>query len=126
MPEVSRGWLIVLAGYLLMLAVLAGLLVYARSWALDELASDEMRAKWHQWQEDERKRMEDPDQPVRRRVPTSPEPPLLVLLRDAFAGVLLGVLLFATVMYGFAAVVGRSIWQSRASPPPDASRDGSA
>lgn len=68
------------------LIVAATLLVMARvrTWAIEEMATPAGRRQWNAWREAARQQAEQAG-PVRRRVPTSDEPPVVVLLRDHFA-----------------------------------------
>ena len=55
-------------------------------------------ADWQAWREDVRQQQTNPG-PVKRRVPKSDEPPALVLMRDYFAVLMVGAVLFSSLLY---------------------------
>ncbi len=81
---------------------------YSRSYVLQTFATEEARAEWQTWR-DEAARQSGPAGPVRRRVPAIDEPPALVLLRDHFAGVALGVYVFVSLTFAFVALIIRGM-----------------
>jgi hypothetical protein len=104
------GSLIVwLVAYAVLVAAIALLLVHVRRRAIESLSGPEARAEWQRWKEDEERRHADELGPVRRRPPTSVEPPALVLLRDSFPGILAVSLLVVTFLFGFAMLVMRGM-----------------
>ena len=85
------------ACYLILLLVIASSLFSARRWALAELATREALGDWETWRQDVREQAQ--AAPVHRRVPSSTEPPMLVLLRDHFAVMMSGAILFSSVLF---------------------------
>jgi hypothetical protein len=97
-----------LAGYALLMAVVAWSLLSARQWALAELATPQSISDWQAWREDVREQQAQPG-PVKRRVPNSAEPPALVLMRDYFGVSIVGAVVFTTVLYWVVAWFVRGI-----------------
>ena len=97
--QFSALWLL---AYLLLMACVIGGVFYGRSQALAVYGTGQAQAQWDEWREGA-KRLADESGPVKRRIPKSPEPPALVLMRDYFAAclglaVVLSTILFATLM----------------------------
>lgn len=101
----TRAGRVALAGYLLFAAAVVAALVYARGQVLAELGTPEALAEWRAWREEVRQQQEQSGTTAERRVPTSDEPPQLVLLRDYFPGVLGATLVIVSFLYGFLAFV---------------------
>lgn len=102
-----------LAAWLACMAAVSYGLARARHWALAEVGTIEVRAEWQRWRSEEQARAEDTTGSVQRRAPKSDEPPLLILLRDYFPATVVSVLLIATVMFGFLAIVVPGALRSR-------------
>jgi hypothetical protein len=87
---------LLLVGYGVLVAMVVGAMVFARqaTIAKQEAAGPE----WQAWREDEIARQSQHG-PVERRVPKSTEPPAVVLMRDNFAVLMAGALLFSSVLY---------------------------
>ncbi len=111
------GVVLVLALGLWMLAI-AALMLRARSWALDELATPQARTQWQAWRQAVAEDNQAESAAVRRRVPQSTEPPALVLLRDYFAVILGGALFFGTLLFLVTVALFRGALR-KASPSPD-------
>jgi hypothetical protein len=94
----SRRWLWWAIGYAALLGTVVLSMSKARHWAIAHLSSQESIDEWRQWRDDVRRQQIDPE-PVQRRVPTSDEPPALILMRDYFGLSLLGAVLFSTALY---------------------------
>jgi len=77
-----------------------------RTRVLDELSTPEAQARWQKW-----KNEADQPGPVRRQAPKSEEPPMLVLMRDNFAAILVAALTFYSFLFGLAVLLGRGILQ---------------
>jgi hypothetical protein len=86
------------ACYVVLIAAVVWSMVTARRSALTNLATTESIDNWQAWREDVKHQQENPET-VQRRIPKSPEPPALVLMRDYFGVSLTGALLFTTVLY---------------------------
>ena len=96
-----RGNLLWLAAYLIVVTGLVLVMLSVRRVTLRSLDTPEARAEWNAWRESPPNVRT--DLPVRRRAPSSDEPPALVLLRDYFpvmmaSAVVFGSLLFAAIM----------------------------
>lgn len=104
------AWLV---GYVLFVALIVGALGQARRWALVELDRPAARAEWERWRTEEEARAAESEAPVVRRVPKSAEPPILVILRDNFVGVVASCVLMGSFLYAFFAIVGRGVWRER-------------
>lgn len=109
--------------YLATMVVIVLLLFRARQWAIAELTKPREQDQWQHWRDDELRRDQTKQGPVRRRPPSSFEPPLLVLLRDNFAGVTVGVLVIASFLFGFTMVVIRGMRVAEPFDPSPPSAD---
>jgi len=89
----------------------------ARHWTLATVGTADVQTEWQNWRAEEQARAASPSGGVVRRPPKSGEPPLLILMRDYFPAIVATVLLIATVMFGFLAIVvpGAIGWRGRAS-----------
>jgi len=118
-----RGNLLWLAAYLIVLAGVVLVMLQVRRLTLRTLDTPEARAEWNAWRESPPNVRT--DLPVRRRVPSSDEPPALILMRDYFpvimaSAAVFGSLLFAAIMFA----VRGAIWRDRPhASPPDKARD---
>ena len=92
----SLAWLL---GYITVVSLVCGGLVYGRAQALAIYGSPEAQTEWDAWREDAKKMSTGPG-PVKRRAPKSIQPPALVLMRDYFAICLAGAVLLTTVLFG--------------------------
>jgi len=93
-----RRWLLplLLVGYAILVAVVLGGMIFARQATIAR--QEAARPEWQAWREDEIARQTQHG-PVERRVPKSTEPPAVVLMRDNFAVLMIGALLFSSVLY---------------------------
>ena len=89
--------LAILALQTLLVAATLTLLAHVRAWAIHEMATPRGRQQWNAWRE-AAERQANGSGPVRRRVPSSEEAPVVVLLRDHFAAVATGVTLFLSII----------------------------
>ena len=80
----SLLWLI---AYVATLLAVTGVVLKLRAVALGTYGTTEALADWEAWRADAKKMAEEPF-PVKRRVPTSAEPPALVLMRESTAATL--------------------------------------
>lgn len=106
------GWL---GCYLVFAGLVVGSLWYARAWALAELDRPAARAEWQRWQQEESQRAAESASPVARRIPKSAEPPVLVILRDSFAGVVVSCLVIGSFLFGFLVIVVRGVWRGQSA-----------
>lgn len=90
---------LVLAVYLAAAAGAVWLLVSARGRVLRELNTPAARAEWEAFRAAEQSRQNQGGQPVQRKVPTSGEPPALVLMRDYFSVVVAACLLLGSCLF---------------------------
>lgn len=100
-------------GWVLTMALVYFGLAQARAWTLSNVGTAEVRAEWERWRAEEQARAKNPAANVLRRPPKSTEPPLLILMRDSYPGIVVSVLLIATVMFGFLAMVVPGAMRSR-------------
>jgi len=91
-------------------------LVRVRERVLTEMSTPEARQKWQDWREEAR-RQTTGEGPVQRRMPSSPEPPALVLMRDRFAMVVTAGIVFSTVFFVFMMILVRGVMNSRIRRP---------
>jgi hypothetical protein len=87
-----------MAGYAVVMAALVASLFMARNLAMSRFDSPAAQGDWQQWR-DAVSEKEQADDPVRRVVPKSDEPPSLVLLRDYFATCLVTAVVLSTALY---------------------------
>jgi hypothetical protein len=107
----NLAWII---AYLLMLAAVAGAVIYGRQRGLEIYGSAAAQGEWDQWRADARKMAEQPST-VKRREPQSVEPPALVLMRDYFAVCLTGALILSTVLFGTFMIFVRGAVQAQSA-----------
>jgi hypothetical protein len=115
-PTSTKSWLSAaniawLAAYLVMIGSVVGGLIHARRTALANFDSPEARAQWQEFRLEMKRKAEDPNAPVARRLPPGNEPPTLRLLRDYFPAclvisLLLSSALFVTLMFMLRGVLG--------------------
>lgn len=87
-----------IAGYAALVAAVVGSMFSARQSVLAGLATPESISDWQSWRSDV-KQQQSQGGPAERRVPKSDEPPALVLMRDYFAVLLFGAILFTSMLY---------------------------
>lgn len=107
-----RGLLMWLVAYMFALAGIVTLVLQVRSSVLREMDTPEAHAQWRQWRES--KPNQDTGGPVKRRPPTAGEPPALMLLRDHFAVVMSGAVLFGSLLF---AAIMLAFWGAFARTP---------
>jgi hypothetical protein len=97
-PRVGHWWRLWIVGYVVLAGAVVGTMFWLRQSAVADLSSPKSISDWHQWREDVREQQTNRG-PVERRVPKSDEPPALVLIRDNFGVLLVGALLFSSLLY---------------------------
>lgn len=105
-----RGNLAWLAAYLIVMTGVVVSMLHQRRVTLSTMDTPEARAQWQAWRDAPPNQRA--DLPVRRRPPSTDEPPALILMRDYFgvmmsAAVVFGSLLFATIMFSVRGVLWR-------------------
>ncbi len=100
----AANWIWAAAYTLFMLAVVAGMFL-GRQTALSQLTTPEAQAEWQAWRQAEPNQTETGG--VKRRPPSSSEPPALVLLRDHFAVMLFGAVFFSSLLFGAVMIATR-------------------
>jgi hypothetical protein len=111
-----RYWPWVLALLILILGEVA-LVVWLRdsrqTW-IDNNSTPEVQASWQEWQKDAAKQDGKPGSgPVKRRTPSSSEPPFVVLLRDHFGVVQAAAVVFSAVLYLFGLILIHGLRQAQ-------------
>jgi hypothetical protein len=101
-----RWWIV---GYMFLVSAVVGAMFWARQSAMSSSISE-----WQTWREAERKQQSGP-KVVERRVPKSDEPPALVLMRDFFAVLMVGALVFSSMLYWIIAWFITGIMRSQSS-----------
>jgi hypothetical protein len=91
-------WIVIAVAYAALLGAVTWGMWYARDVVAPQLNTEKGQHDWDEW------RHEAADQaagkgPVARREPKSPEPPLVVLMRDYFAVCLGGALVFSSLLF---------------------------
>lgn len=86
----------------------------ARAWTLSHYGTPQAQADWNQWRTTAKRHAS--GGPVQRRVPSSAEPPALVLMRDRFAVVLTAAIVFGSLVFAAIVLPSRKLianWQTR-------------
>jgi hypothetical protein len=96
--RVDHWWRWWIVGYAVLVCAVVGTLFWLRQSAVPELSSLKSVSDWQAWQKDVREQQTKRG-PVERRVPKSDEPPALVLMRDFFPVIMIGALLFSSLLY---------------------------
>ena len=91
-----RWWII---GYAALVGAVVAAMIWARRSTVAQLSSPKSISDWQAWREDVREQQQLHSGPVKRRVPKSDEPPALTLLRDYFTVMMVGALLFSSMLY---------------------------
>ena len=94
----SKAWVPALTLYVVLITGLAFGLWRARQWATAQLVSTTAQENWEDFREDIREQAAQGG-PVKRRVPASAEPPLLVLMRDHFTPCATIALVLSSALY---------------------------
>ena len=102
--------LVWLAVYLVAICSLVFYLLHFRAGVLRELDTPEARAEWQAWRESTPNQAV--DGPVRRRPPTTDEPPELLLMRDHFTVVMAGTIIFSSLLFGSIMYAVRGVFSS--------------
>jgi hypothetical protein len=89
-------------GYFAAVALAAWAMLEVRGQLVEGLDTDQARQHWQNWREHAQD-----SGPVARRLPVSPEPPTVVLLRDHFGVCLAAVLIGVSLLYGVLALMLR-------------------
>jgi hypothetical protein len=96
-----------LASYAITILIVIGAVLQVRKTTLRDMATPEAQAQWQEWREAE------PNQaggPVRRRPPSTVEPPALVLMRDHFTVVICGSVLFSSLLFAAIMMAARGVF----------------
>jgi hypothetical protein len=104
-----RWWIV---GYIVLLGVVVGTMFGLRQSTIADLSSPKSISDWEAWRKDvqEQKSIRGP---VERRVPKSDQPPALVLMRDYFAVLIVGAVLFSSLLYWITAWFITGMFRSR-------------
>jgi hypothetical protein len=109
-----KAVVIALATYAVVLAAIVGCTLKIRQTILRDFDTPEARAEWQAWRDAEPNQ---PDRgPVRRKPPSTAEPPALLLMRDHFAVVMSGAILFGSFLFVAIATAARGALARNDSP----------
>ncbi len=103
-----RAHLLWLAAYLATMTAVVLVILEIRRSTLRDMDTPEARAQWQAWREAEPNR--DASGPVRRRPPSSAEPPALVLMRDYFAVVMSAAMIFGSLLFAAIMMAARGVF----------------
>jgi hypothetical protein len=111
--EIGLIWLV---AYLATMALIVWLVFHVRTQAMLHLDTPEARAEWEHWRQAAAEQAA--EGPVKRHVPSTHEPPSLILLRDYFgvmlgSAIVFGSLLFAILMIAVRGVFRRPLPRTR-------------
>ncbi len=99
-----------LAAYLIAMTGIVLLVLQVRRTTLRDMGTPEAKAEWQAWRESE------PNQsdtgPVKRRPPTTAEPPALILMRDHFPVVMTAAVLFSSLLFAALGIAARGVFSS--------------
>ena len=96
--QVKHWWRWWVVGSIVLVVAVAGAMFSLRRSTVPDLSSPKAISAWQTWREDVREQQANHG-PVERRIPKSDEPPALVLMRDYFVVLMVGALLFSSVLY---------------------------
>jgi hypothetical protein len=96
--RVRKSIAALLVGYLLFVAGIVYGMSVIRQGVIADLGTPQAQADWNAWRT-EAAQQDGTKGPVQRSVPKSPEPPMLVLMRDYFPACVLGLLLPLSALY---------------------------
>ena len=102
------AWGLVTAAYLAVIAAALGGLHWTRRSLLARLDTPAAHQQWETWRSEAQRQAEGAG-PIQRRVPKSPEPPTLVLLRDYYGVCVAGAWLFTTLLFAVLVFVVRGV-----------------
>ncbi len=118
MKGLARSTVLWFIAYVATMGVGIWLLWLARANAIAQLDNPQERAQWQEWEAARiEARLRDNPTLAREQLPTSEEPPTLVLMRDRFSAVVATCLATGTALFAFLAFVVQGIISRRASPP---------
>lgn len=100
-----RKLLVWLAVYAVLLAAIVAAMFAVRNRALASFDTPQARAEWDEWREAPPNQSD--DLPVKRRPPSSQEPPALVLMRDYFNVMLAAAIVFGSLLFAALAIAAR-------------------
>ena len=93
---------IAIVGYILLIAaVIVGMFAWRRD-VLADMATPEAQAEWNDWRT-KAAEQDGKQSPVQITVSKSPQPPVLVLMRDYFPACVIGLLVPLSALYAFIA-----------------------
>ena len=95
-----------IAGYMVLVGLVAWGMTAWRQAVVTNLSTPQAQAAWNEWRA-EAAQEDGTRGPVQRAAPKSPEPPMLVLLRDYFTACVVGLLVPLSALYAFIAWI---IW----------------
>lgn len=114
------SWFAVGLAYALLIAGTVWGLFAAQAWAIRTFATQTEQSNWEEWQKDTQARQDAQDVPENQRGHQAAEPPMLILLRDHFGGIMVGSLVMLTFVFAFFVFVMRG---ASRTPPPDTQAD---
>jgi hypothetical protein len=110
-----KKYLLWLAAYLVVLAGVIVAMFQMRSITLRTMDTPEARADWQAWRDAPPNQRT--DLPVRRRAPSSDEPPALVLMRDYFGVMMTAAIVFSSLLFAAIAFAARGVfWRDERAP----------
>ena len=110
--RIGRWWRWWFVGYIVIVSTIVGAMFWLRQSAVADLSSPNSVADWQEWRQDVHEQQKSRG-PVERRVPKSEEPPELVLMRDFFGVLMIGALLFSSLLYWIIAWFATGILKGR-------------
>ena len=93
---------ILIGGYIILVAAVAIAMLAWRRDVLADMATPEAQTEWNDWRT-KAAEQDGKHAPVQLTVSKSPQPPVLVLMRDYFPACVIGLLVPLSALYGFIA-----------------------
>jgi hypothetical protein len=115
-PSSKTPIAIAIAGYILLIAaVITGMFAWRHD-VLAEMATPEAQTEWNDWRT-KAAEQDGKHAPVQLTVSKSPQPPVLVLMRDYFPACVIGLLVPLSALYGFIAWLICGVLRQGSTPP---------
>lgn len=99
LERISRWWRWWFAGYIVLVGAIVGTMLWWRHSTIPELSTEKSISDWQEWKEARVQAEKSQTGPVHLRAPKSDEPPELVLMRDYFGVLIIGALVFTSLLY---------------------------
>ena len=110
--------LALIGGYILLFAVYVWGMFLTRQNVISQLSTEQSQADWNTWRA-EAAQQDGTHGPVQRVAPKSPEPPLLILMRDYFPTCIVCLGIPLTALYGVITWMAYGVARQKTTTAPD-------